>query len=789
MAIKIKFDSNNKVIEPTVVLANRSGKLFGALPAVNFKFKSGIKDRMIYSELSFNVYENSVTPDIWGKIKDFKLVWIKEWNCLCEIKAETFESDTEKRKFVSGTSLGEAELSRIRLNDTQINTESDISRDDYSPTVLYNPLNHNASLLHRITEKTPHYKNFAVDNTVASMQRPFTFDNQDMYKTLSEIAEACECIIDIECSLNINAEKGNTVKRKITIYDTDTYGEETPIYVSTDNLAKDINYQKESDSVVNCYRIEAGDDLMNAAIRSCNPNGTSYIWNFTDDDYEDMSDKLKNKLSEYNTLYFKYTSPENYTLFSEISGNIKLDFGDDSFSYTNPIALLIMIVIPNINDIVYKYRQQFYKQNTIPVIPNVEIYPSELSTYHLDFAGLTQRQYEIISLQLYLEHNLMPKAVISESTTENEAKKLDTKLTEVSVQNLERTSQWSVTDAVIKMAKVIIDSTQYDISVSDSSTYDSAAKTWTGILTVTKKTDNLESVNTKSLTVKVNEDMTKFIQQQIDIELKKAVDDISVVALFKKNDDEFAAELKKYCLSRLQSFKDGGMGCMDIIDQKSDTTWASTSVAKTIRNNYNNKMDLLTSEIKTRQSEVDICKTFSMLLKKEAKAIQSKLNLKDFLSDLWDEFSSFRRESSFSNSNYISDGLTDAELLESAKELFSSATAKISKLTETSHTITSNIYNLLAMPEFLPIVDYFQLGNWIKCRTDGKLYRLRISEYEIDYDNLDSLNVTFSDTRTFSDSSDILQRNTLMGIFGNKLKRVINAYGSILSLFDKRKER
>ena len=93
------------------------------------------------------------------------------------------------------------------------------------------------------------------------------------------------------------------------------------------------------------------------------------------------------------------------------------------------------------------------------------------------------------------------------------------------------------------------------------------------------------------------------------------------------------------------------------------------------------------------------------------------------------------------------------------------------------------------MPEFLPIVDYFQLGNWIKCRTDGKLYRLRISEYEIDYDNLDSLNVTFSDTRTFSDSSDISQRNTLMGIFGNKLKRVINAYGSILSLFDKRKER
>ena len=773
MAIKIKFDSNNKVIEPTVVLANRSGKLFGALPVVNFKFKSGIKDRMICSELSFNVYANSVTPDIWNKIKDFKLVWIKEWNCLYEIKAETFESDTEKRKFVSGTSLGEAELSRIRLYDTQINTEDDISRDDYSPTTLYNSLNQKASLLHRITEKTPHYKNFEVDDTVASIQRTFTFNDQDIYKTLSEIAEACGCIINVECSLNINT--GNTVNRKITVYDAEFYGEETPVYVSTDNLAKDISYQKESDSVVNCYRIEAGDDLMNAAIRSCNPNGTSYVWNFTDDDYEDMSDELKNKLSEYNTLYSKYIDKEHYTMFSEITNN---------YSNLNPWSWAVVIGTQSVNTIINKYGQDFYKQNTAPALPDVAIYPNtEMSTWYCSYSDLSQRLYEAISLQLYLEHNLMPKAVASESTAENEAGKLNTKLTEVSVQNLERTSQWSVTDTVIKMAKVIIDSTRYDVSVSDSGTYDSTAKIWTGILIVTRKTDNLESKNTDTLTVTVNDDTTKFIQQQIDIELEKAVDDISVVALFKKNDDEFAAELKKYCLSRLQSFKDGGMGCMDIIDQKSDTTWASSSDAETIRNNYNSKLNLLTSEIEKRESEVNVCILISNLLKKESAAIQTKLSLGNYLGALWNEFSSFRRESSFSNSNYISDGLTDAELLDSAKELFDSATEEISKLTETSHTITSNIYNLLAMPEFLPIIDYFQIGNWIKCRADGKLYRLQLSEYEVDYDNLDSLNVTFSDTRTFSDSSDILRNNTTMNSLKKYIKTIKSTLGNISSIF------
>ena len=157
--------------------------------------------------------------------------------------------------------------------------------------------------------------------------------------------------------------------------------------------------------------------------------------------------------------------------------------------------------------------------------------------------------------------------------------------------------------------------------------------------------------------------------------------------------------------------------------------------------------------------------------------------MKNYLGDLWHEFSSFRRESSFSNSNYISDGLTDAELLDSAKELFDSAADEISKLTETSHTITSNIYNLLAMPEFLPIVDYFQLGNWIKCRTDGNLYRLRLSEYEIGYDNLDSLNVTFSDTRTFSDSSDILRNNPTANSLKKYIKIIKSTLGNISSIF------
>ena len=42
---------------------------------------------------------------------------------------------------------------------------------------------------------------------------------------------------------------------------------------------------------------------MNATIRNINPNGSQYIYYFSDDVLSDMPDNLKNKLKSYDTLY------------------------------------------------------------------------------------------------------------------------------------------------------------------------------------------------------------------------------------------------------------------------------------------------------------------------------------------------------------------------------------------------------------------------------------------------------------------------------------------------------
>ena len=75
------------------------------------------------------------------------------------------------------------------------------------------------------------------------------------------------------------------------------YGDDTTIFVSVENLADNIKFTTDNGSVKNCFRLEAGDDLMSATVANCNPNGSRYIWYISDETKSDMSDTLVAKLT------------------------------------------------------------------------------------------------------------------------------------------------------------------------------------------------------------------------------------------------------------------------------------------------------------------------------------------------------------------------------------------------------------------------------------------------------------------------------------------------------------
>ena len=704
-------------------------------------------DDYIKVEFSFDVSTTTSSNGLWEQIKDFKLVWVREWNSWFELKVDTTD-DGAITKSIDATSLGESELSQINLYNYEINTESDIEREDYTPTVLFNETKPEASLLNRILEKAPHYSVAHVDISIANIQRTFTFDGKSIYDALQEIGEEINCLFKIKCY----SDGDGKITREISAYDLEAYcldcghrgefvgvcdecgskniltgyGEDTTIFISSENLANDISFTTDTGSVKNCFKLEAGDDLMTATIANCNPNGSPYLWYISDEVKSDMTSDLVSKLNAYDADY-------NY--------------------YQNEYVIAVdENLLTKYNTLVDKYSVYSSDYSHIPA--TIVGYPNLMKEY-----------YNTIDFYLFLNNTLMPSVEISRTTAGLEAAKLNTlNLSPVAVQDITKFSLSTATNAVLQMAKTIVDS-RYQVKVKESLLDE---VTWVGSFTVTNYSDEEDTYTTNPVSVRITDDYEKFVKQKIDKVLSKQSEEITdVVSLFKLDSDGFATELKRYCLSRLSAFQECCQSCIDILIEQGiadKETWAKQNpdMYTELYVPYYTKLGLITDEMKTREDEISVLiGTYDLdgdlssdgiqtILLSEQEKIQDILNFEKYLGDkLWLEFVAYRREDTYSNSNYISDGLDNAELFENALEFIDVAEKDIYKSATLQHTITADLKNLLVIEDFSPIIDYFEVGNWLRIRIDNQIYQLRLVDYTIDFENPDNLSVTFSDVRKF----------------------------------------
>ena len=143
----------------------------------------------------------------------------------------------------------------------------------------------------------------------------------------------------------------------------------------------------------------------------------------------------------------------------------------------------------------------------------------------------------------------------------------------------------------------------------------------------------------------------------------------------------------------------------------------------------------------------------------EISEIQAELNFEKYLgTDLYGEYCLYRREDTYQNDNYICDGLEDQEIIDRAKEFLEVAKKELVKSATMQHSISTNLYNLLLIPEFKPILNSFEVGNWIRVRVDGNIFKLRLIQYEISFSSLNTINVDFSDWLKKNGYSDQLTR-------------------------------
>lgn len=728
------------------------------------------------SKVSFIVhkYKNGELNPLWNDIKNLRLIYVNEWRKYFEISLSVNISN-ENTKSVVGDALQESELSNLRLHDIEINTDRDIAREDYVVTTLYNSQNLKASLLNRLlSDKASHYKIIHVDSTIANLQRSFSFNDISVYDAFMEIEKELNCLFvfgepsdetpmlrtisvyDLEQSCRDCGYRGEFIDKCPKCNSSNInqgYGEDTTIFLSKENLTEDIELSSDVDSVKNCFRLEAGDDLMTSTIINATPSGSQYLWKFSQDDISEMSDGLQTKITTYDNKYDYYQK--------EYHANINLE------------------IINKYNALINKYKS--FNKALSPIITPI-----------IGFSKIMEIYYDVIDFHSYLYNSLMPNVEIEKTSAEKQAELLTSKnLSPVSVQNIEYISLATANSTIISYAKIFIDSARYKIKVKDSSI---SGTTWTGNFTVESYYDDEDIADSKTISIQFNDDYENFIKQKIDKALIKSKDDdLSIIGLFKLENNDFTNELRKYSYTYLQLISDSCQSCLDILIEQGiadDEKWKYTegNLYEKIYLPYYKKKELIEVELRIRENELSTIsgttneygdvKTYGLknYIDDIRNDILNDLDFEKYIGDYWGELSSFRREDTYSNDNYISDGLSNTELFENAQKFLSTAQNEINKASTLQHSISTTLKNLLIMKEFKPLVKYFKTGNWIRIEIDDGIYKLRLLSYKIDYDTLDKISVDFSDVIKTSTSINAL--NDIESIL-NQSKSMAKSYSSV----------
>ena len=780
----IEISPDGQPIAPDLVLAYRGGTKQGIIH--NVQSLTNKNDLAQAAEITFDVYKkvDNVTCELWNDIRDFRLIYIPHldtasFNPWYELSVETDEDDATI-KHCQGVHLQEAELGQLGLNDIEINTEDDIARYDYTPTIIYDPTNPEGSALDRILkDKASHYTIVHVDSSIANLQRTFSWDGSTIKGAFDDIANEVECLFVYGESINNDGK----IHRTISVYDLNDvcmecgergtftnkmctkcnsanikfgYGSDSGIFLSHENFAGDISYSSNKDEVKNCFRLVAGDDLMTATIRNINPSGSQYIWYFSDSVRADMSKTLRDKLSTYEKEYASYSSDK------------KIDIPST--------------VISDYNTLINKYK--LYDSSLM----NVK-YPI------VGYSSLTDLYYSALNFYSLLKTTLAPVSERGTKTTAaQEIKKLTTNtLSPLGIQNANKASVSTVTLALQNYAKVFVDTSLYRITATNDSY---SGNVWKGTITLSSYADENDKATTSIITIYVSDATSDFIKCQLEKAMKKNdVDATGTVALFKKDEAEFKKALSFYSVDNLNILASIVRGCLDILIQQGIAD-PENDMYESMYYPYYSKSIWIEDELRERESEILKLRGSKSnpegvldYIEKQRQVIANNLDLHTYLGNsLWTEFCSFRRDDTYKNDNFISDGLSDKELIMQAKEFIKNAEREIVKSATLQHTISCNLSNFLLVKEqdvesspvpivtlagvnivshdqlyfvkgdatFSPLLVNFDVGNWVRIEIDETIYKLRLTSYKIDYDNLDSLNVEFSDvTYGLNSASDI----------------------------------
>lgn len=740
-------------------------------------------------EVSFDVYKevDGQVCELWDKIVSLKYIFIPEHNEYYKIDVTIDENDNTV-KHLTLTSASEYELSNKTIRNLEINTESDILRQkynttvpEYTPNVLYNPSDPSNSILHRaLADKAPDWSIGHVDDSIAHIQRTFSVNNQKIYDFLVKtLAEEIGCLFQFD-----------SVTRTISAYDlmnqcencgkrgeftgtcpecgghliTPGYGTNTNILINYNNYAESISVDHDEDAVKNCFYVTGGDELINAAVRNCNPSGSGYVYRFSNADYEDMPSALVNRLRAYEAKY-EELQPTYQTL------------AEQWYDAVNEYWYYKTSMMPRMYQDGSKWEAN--KGYNVGARAYVRTQPTWCYLECIQSGTSSETEFDATSLvdnEEITDGTVIWKAHKHILDLENATQSLQTIRTELGkadniIYFLNNVPAISVVNTEIKNIASLYVNNLFRIEIiTDEHNYVDGNNVWYGNIRVYNtgaKEDTITSETPVIAYLGVVSDATEY-GNYMNAKIQKRLDksDTTFTNIWSLDDDElFKAQLKLYAFDSLEYFSKSYQGCLETLVNSGvkapDYKFEGFDM-KTYYDNYANRLEWVNEEMALRDEQVKGLKAKRDDLEYQMNEIQKQLDLIKFLGeDLYKVLYNYIREDSYQNSNYVSTGLSDGEQINYGKKLLELATEELEKACKLQVTLSMNVKNMLNTEEFKDYKEVFEIGDYIMCTIDDEVYRLRLMSVSYNYSNPEDIELTFSNYTNvenfFSDAKNVIE--------------------------------
>lgn len=717
--------------------------------------------------------------------------------------------------------------------------------EPYVPTILYSEQT-KYSLIHKILSYAPNYEVGHVDDTLKNIQRTFSFSNKDIISCFSEVAQEVVCIFDIVVQRDQDGNVHRIVNIYDAQYCKDCgkrnivngicqnckstniagIGEDTNVLIGTDNLSDEITLTPDG-NMKNCFIIEGGDDIITDTVSGILPSGNNKLYLFSQDTRELFSTTLKNKYDEYINNF--NGSRDKYAELLELQYGI-LDLilylqsrRMPTPSVSNPSGSTDNRLYNEVIHVISSYQSHF--PNGLGLIDTSDttsrngMIRQVFSLFVDDGFAVRQENgnYDPATLRwtgdiiIYETGNSNSNAVIHVSQNSSTIECSDISESKSNLFCIKFLENYEV---YIKQM-VAITTKNYEF-IEDSGLNN--PKEWqkyslnrlysyySGYQTCL---ETLEEIKTKSSLpgiVSIADQMKeKYLARFVEISdyMTKLEDIIFYLRSYYSNSDIPLSSIP----SDSHVFNTADIAFQNMVHYVKYGTWVGGSETEITdypiycKNCGSTNVTMIgcnqckSSDIKTygglSQTIYDNYLTDHTSLETQRLNIRKNNDLRTFLKKddpqetLYKELCSMIREDVYQNSNFISDGLSNSELILRAKELVQKAEQELAKSCISQHTLSGNIYSFVAYSR-LPqddfpikgIYDKFKLGNFMWYVSDEyrigtaknfgkKAYKLRLFSEEFSWtDSGVELNVEFTDVLEYI-NGNISDIASLMQIIGN----------------------